>query len=82
MAKGITKAIRRVHKAVRAEIRANAQGNRYAAGLSGEGYAGGYLQALDDVLAALNGTPVSNSRYEHQWTSADTLLPDNAGVER
>jgi hypothetical protein len=78
MAKGITKAIRRVHKAVRAEIRANAQGNQYAAGLSGEGYAGGYLQALDDVIAALNGISVSNSRYRYQWHSADALLPDNA----
>lgn len=39
----------------------------YAGGLASEGYAGGYAQALRDVLLLLSGiTP--NSRY---WSSED-----------
>ena len=38
---------------------------KYAAGLAGEGYNGGYRDALDDVLLALNGvTPRRHGWWE------------------
>lgn len=40
--------------------------NLYQHGLSSEGYAGGYMQALSDVVLFMNGV-VPNSRYEHIW---------------
>lgn len=56
MAKGVKRKIQRVYKKVDGEIRAFARrGNMYAAGLAGEGYNGGYADALQDVLLALNG---------------------------
>lgn len=72
MAKGIKKAVYRVRNAVIAEIRSNAQGGLMSSAIAGEGYAGGYLQAINDVIAALNDTPVSNSRYEYQWQKVKT----------
>lgn len=68
MARGIRKAIYRARKLVKAEIRANhSSGGLHARGLSGEGYAGGYLQALSDVLLALDGVVDGNSRYKEAW---------------
>ncbi|MDZ4344783.1 MAG: hypothetical protein U1E51_20360, partial [Candidatus Binatia bacterium] len=40
---------------VNAEISANARQGHIAAGLASEGYAGGYRDALYDVLLVLNG---------------------------
>ena len=50
---------------VRAEIANNAaHGGKFAAGLASEGYAGGYLAALDDVEAALrHGHPTDHRGY-------------------
>lgn len=74
MTKGIKKAIYRVREAAQQEIRCNAQtGGRYAGAMSGEGYAGGYLQALSDVLAALDGYPPSNSRYGYHWQTPNVV---------
>lgn len=64
MAKGIKRKLYRARKRVEHEIRAVASmGGKYARGLSSEGYFGGYRDALNDVLLALNGvTP-----QRHGW---------------
>jgi len=54
-------------KRVNAEISGNASGGKIASGLSVEGYAGGYRQALDDVDAMLrHGYPSDPRRYWHK----------------
>lgn len=56
MARGIKRKLRQVAKAVDAEIAGHAaDGGLYARGLAGEGYAGGYREAISDVILALNG---------------------------
>lgn len=60
-----------VRTVVANEISANAQGGKYGAGLSNEGFAGGYLAALDDVQAALqHGHPSDHRGY---WRRAKAL---------
>lgn len=57
---------------VQAEIVGNrgAGSNMFARGLSAEGFAGGYLQALDDIDAALvRGYPSDHRGY---WRTAET----------
>lgn len=73
MTRGIKRKLQRARAAARAEIAMNAQGQgRFASGLSSEGFAGGYLAAIDDVLAMLGGYQ-GNSRYAHKWaTPADS----------
>ena len=60
-------AVREIEKArelVEKEIRARAaQGGMYARGLSSEGYAGGYRDALDDVMLLLRD--VMPNRYPY-----------------
>jgi len=63
MAKGIVRQLRLASKAVRKEIAGNSIGGKYAAGLAGEGFAGGYLAAIQDVQLALNGIRNNNSRW-------------------
>jgi len=56
MATGIKRALDRAQTNVQKEIESSAKsGGKFARGLSGEGYAGGYAQALADVQIALNG---------------------------
>jgi len=56
--KQVAKLIDAAMENVRREISDNAaHGGRFAAGLAGEGYAGGYLAALSDVQLLLNGAP-------------------------
>jgi hypothetical protein len=43
-------------RAVEREIRELSQGGKYAAGTASEGYAGGYRDALYDIVLLLNGT--------------------------
>lgn len=43
-----------------------AGGSRYAGGLAGEGYAGGYRDALSDVLLVLNSVRPDRRNY---WVS-------------
>jgi hypothetical protein len=51
----VLKLLRQVREEVANEIRGNAsRGGVFSGGLSNEGYAGGYLQAIDDVEAALS----------------------------
>jgi len=45
------------------EIAGLREGGIYARGLSAEGYSGGYRDALDDVVLALNG----NIPQRHGW---------------
>ena len=61
----VLKRIAAARKRVQAEISNNAARGGYAAGLANEGYAGGYLQALTDVDAALTHGHVSDRR--HYW---------------
>lgn len=42
------------------------QNSLYSRGLSSEGYDGGYMQALQDVLLFMNGN-IPNSRYGYIW---------------
>lgn len=55
----IERAIERVSR----EIRGNTGHGRYASALAGEGYAGGYRDALYDVLAVLSGLTPSRRGY-------------------
>ena len=63
MAKGIKRQLQMAYNNVSKEIGERAEKGFYASGLSGEGYAGGYRQALSDVFLALNGVYPNNSRY-------------------
>lgn len=64
MAKGIKRLIYKVRKSVDQEIEAFARsGGLYARGLASEGYKGGYRDALDDVLLALNGVSPNRRRW-------------------
>ena len=63
MVKGIKRQIDIALSNVQKEITTNSKRGFFSAGLSTEGYAGGYMQALLDVIAALNGVPPSHSRY-------------------
>jgi hypothetical protein len=56
--------LRLARERVSASIRALGTGGRVAAGLSTEGWAGGYRQALDDVEAMLrHGSPADPRGY-------------------
>lgn len=66
MAKGIVRkvdiAIVNVSKVIKGDA---SRGGRFSAGLASEGYNGGYRDALNDVLLALNGvTPDRNGWWE------------------
>jgi hypothetical protein len=63
--RGVKKLIRAVSDEVGNEIAGTAQGGFYAAGLSAEGYAGGYRDALHDVLVLMNG--VLPNRGGRSW---------------
>jgi len=64
MAKGIKRKLDRVREKVSREIEGFAKrGGLYAGAMAAEGYNGGYRDALDDVVLALNGiTP-----QRHNW---------------
>jgi len=65
MSRGIKRKLQQVRRQVELEISGFARrdegqgGVNYAGGLASEGYAGGYRDALDDVMLALNGVPPS-----------------------
>lgn len=65
MAKGIKRLLQQVTTEVDQEIASFAEQDSgfYSGGLASEGYNGGYLQCLQDVLLALNGV-VPN---RHSW---------------
>lgn len=63
--KAVLERIAAVRRIVSDEVTANRfSGEKFAIGLSNEGFAGGYLQALDDVEAALlHGHPSDHRGY-------------------
>jgi hypothetical protein len=65
MAKGIKKQLVHAIKSVGRDIKGHSdRGGLYAAGLACEGYAGGYRDALTDVLKILDGlTPSCRPTY-------------------
>lgn len=66
----VLKRMQAVRAQVMAELRENGDG-RFGRGLSSEGFAGGYLQALDDIDAALtHGSPSDHRGY---WRRAASL---------
>lgn len=68
--RNVLKRMEKVRAVVRDEIRGNgASGGKFARGLASEGFAGGYLQALDDVEAALrHGYPSDHRGY---WAKSE-----------
>lgn len=63
-----TALLKRIDVALRATTREMAlqgRGGKYAAGLSSEGYAGGFFQALSDVQLLLNDVEPNDDR--HYW---------------
>lgn len=62
MTKGIKRRVRAAMAKATREISFNAQGGRIAGALAGEGYAGGYRNALQDVLLLLDGVEPSYGR--------------------
>jgi hypothetical protein len=65
-ARGIVRKVQKARKQVEELIRRETdRTNRFSGGLSGEGWNGGYRQALDDVLLALNGVEPSTRGF---WT--------------
>ena len=67
----VLRKMRTVRALLMEEIRGNATHGRVAAGLSTEGFAGGYLAALDDIEAALShGSPSDHRGY---WRRAHAL---------
>ena len=69
----VLRRIAAVRKVVADEIAANTdRKNLFSRGLATEGYAGGYLQALDDVAGALqHGAPSDHHGY---WRRARDLM--------
>ncbi len=57
--------LQQVQQAVNKEIRGHASRGRIAAGLAGEGYAGGYRDALADVILLMDG--VCPDRRHYWW---------------
>ena len=62
----IQKALNRVS----AEITALTMGGFYSAGMASEGYAGGYRDALCDVLLALNRVKPNRRDYWDEWKTS------------
>ncbi len=59
----VRKLLDEVRKVVMDELRGNGEG-KYGRGLSSEGFAGGYLQAIDDIAGALDhGYPTDHRGY-------------------
>jgi len=75
MAKGIKRRIAIARENVSREISALASYGKYGAGLAGEGYFGGYRDALDDVFIALNGV----IPQRHGWWEK---RPDNKSLDQ
>ena len=51
------------------------RGGKCAGPLAGEGYAGGYAEALGDVLLLLNGVRPNRRNY---WTASRPAQPDGS----
>lgn len=70
--RAVLKRIVAVRKIVAEEIANNARGGGTGAGLSNEGFAGGYIAALDDIDAALrHGSPSDHRGYWRRASNKD-----------
>ena len=68
MARGIKRKVFKARNRVDEEIRVGTdQSNLYSRGLAGEGYLGGYRDALDDVILLLNGVKPNRRRDIDYW---------------
>lgn len=76
MPKGIKRLLDKAYKNVSNQIKMDTdQSSLYSKGLSGEGYDGGYRDALQDVLLALNGVlPNRNGWWEENKRKNDRNL--------
>lgn len=75
----VIKLMAQVREVVAEEMRGGGQG-MYARGLSSEGFAGGYMQALDDIDGALcHGTPSDHRGY---WRTARERAKAKGKAER
>jgi hypothetical protein len=63
MAVGIKRKIKLFRKNAENAICRHSNRSRVAAGMAGEGFAGGYLAALDDVGLLLNGCDVKERQF-------------------
>lgn len=74
MARGIKKKLCRAQERVAAHIgRSTDQSSLFSRGLSGEGYDGGYRDALADVLLLLNGVfPCNRPEYWREESYFDS----------
>ena len=59
--KGIRKQLKQAYQNASEDCKSD--GSFFGGGLSGEGYAGGYRQAISDVGLALSGVHPNGSRY-------------------
>lgn len=60
--------LRKVRDGVNAKLHAEREGmGMYGKGLQREGYEGGYLQALSDMMAFIDGWTDCNSRHQSLW---------------
>lgn len=73
----VLKRIAAVRDIVMEELRCNGEG-KYGRGLSSEGFAGGYLQALLDVEGALeHGYPSDHRGYWRRAGDEQTLVKED-----
>ena len=67
MSKGILKKLYKAREKVEQEISGHAKSSSLNGAVSGEGYSGGYRDAISDVILLLNGTtPNRRNYYENE----------------
>ena len=66
-ARGIKRKLDIAYQRVNKAISIQAKGGFYAAGLSSEGYSGGYRQAIMDVISAINGNEPNFPNTRESW---------------
>lgn len=72
MNRGIKRKLERVTKEINRQLVAEYEGlNHFGRGMQREGFVGGYLQALSDVHAAMNGWADQNSRFGELWADPE-----------
>jgi hypothetical protein len=68
--KAIREEIARAYESVKKEISCH-DGSFYARGLAGEGWAGGYAAAMQDMLLAIRGVKPNTRSYWDGWSYRD-----------
>jgi hypothetical protein len=67
MSKGPKRRIKAAMARVRGEIEAQTPNTRAARGMAYEGFQGGYLKALSDIMLVLNRVQPSTRQYWQDW---------------